>query len=126
MQLEIYQNLDSINKDDIEVLSKYDNEYLLQYLKDPFTFDVGIARDGNILGIGIIRVINEFKMLLNPNMTNFRKAKVIKMLLEEASKRSQCNEIIVEISKGGFHYEQLLVDHFDFQPTYGRVFRLEK
>ena len=113
-----------------EKIRKFDKEYISDYFYDPFTFDIGILSDSNsegkILGAGIIRVVNEFKMILNPELSDFKKARIIDILMKIAKEKAQCNEIIIEITQGGKHYINLLTNHFDFQKTYGEVLRLEK
>lgn len=124
MQLKIFKELpDNI----ASRIREFDVEGLLDFCYDPFTFSIGVVfhEDGSILGVGMIRVVNEFKMIINDKLQDYTKAKMIKMLLEEAKNLSQCNEIIVEITKGGPHYEAILENHFDFQPTQD-VLRMEK
>lgn len=114
-------------QEQINEIKKYDKENISDFFSDPFTFNIGIATNGNeVLGAGVIRVINEFKIIINPTLSDFRKAKVINTLIKEAFKNAQCNEIIVDITQGGDHYINILNKHFGFQKAYGEVLRLER
>lgn len=127
MKIEFYKNTDLIDPLLLERIQVFDDEKIIDFFKDPFTFNIGIVTDNDkVLGTGVVRVINEVKMVLNPKLSNFKKASIIKTLLNSAMVRTQCSEIIVEISKGGDHYIDLLVKHYDFYETYGKVLRLEK
>lgn len=125
MIFDIHSSIKSISNKDLERLKLIDEEGLETWLSDPFTFNICICYEGNqILGFGLIRVVNEFRMCLNRDYSNFKKAKIIKGLLCRAIELGQCNEIIVEISKGGPHYIQSLVNRGfkELDP----VLRLEK
>ena len=135
MQLKIYDNrtedipigvLNEINKMDIEGIS--------DYFSDPFTFNIGIVYDdinGKVLGAGIIRVINEFKMVIENNIPDIIKSKVLKTFTDKALELKQCNEVLIsltlpdnieEIEK----YKELMKKHFNFYENDGIVLRLEK
>lgn len=128
MKLDLYSLDIPVPPKITENIRKFDREYISEYFYDPFTFDVGILSDSNssgkILGAGVVRVVNEFKIVLNPELSDFKKARIIEILMKTAKEKAQCNEIIVEITQGGGHYINLLINHFDFQPTYGEVLRL--
>lgn len=127
MILDIHASIKTIKEEDLEQLRLIDNEKLVEFFNDPFTFNIGIVYEhGKILGFGLIRVVNEFKMSLDPNISEFSKAKTIKKLLDSACELSQCNEIIVEITKGGMHYIDSLVKHYNFYETKSTVLRMEK
>jgi hypothetical protein len=128
MRIEFYTNTNLIDPLLLDELKVFDSEGILKFFNDPFTFNIGITFDNNnkIIGAGIIRVVNEFKMFIDPELSNIKKAAIIKILLDNAENLKQCNETIVEISKGGDHYIDLLVKHYDFYETSGQVLRLEK
>ena len=102
--------LQDIEKSDIIKISEFDNEQIYQFTNDPFTFNSKIVLNDKdeILAAGFIRVVNEFKVTVNPNISNFMKAKVIDELIKYGLSNSQCNEIIVELTNGGNHYANIL------------------
>jgi len=128
MQLNSYT--DTINspdiKEDIKEIEKFDKEHIHPYIFDPFTFNTGIllADNSQVVGFGIIRVVNEIKLVLNPNLSNFNKARAIKLLLDNGIPLCQCNEIIAYITQGGNHYEGLLKKHYNFEYEPGTLLRL--
>lgn len=129
MLIKVYSDSKEIDKKYLDQLILIDEERVLEFINDPFTFNVGIVLDDEkekVLGFGLIRVVNEVKMILNPELSNTIKARVLKYLLDEAKHISQCNEVLAEITRGGDHYIDSLVKHFNFYETSGKVLRFEK
>ena len=120
--------LQDIEKSDIIKISEFDTEQIYQFTNDPFTFNSKIVLNDKdeILAAGFIRVVNEFKVTVNPKISNFMKAKVIDELIKYGISNSQCNEIIVELTNGGNHYANILEKHFKFQYGNGILMRLER
>lgn len=121
-----------ISKGDLDEISKFDIENISDYLNDPFTFTNGIVygSNDNVLGCGVIRVINEFKIVIDSKLPNYIKAKVLKLLLDKALKLKQCNEVIISLTQPeNFielqHYKDLIQKHYNFQEETGIVLRLE-
>ena len=126
MLIELYTNSNAISKESINEIRSFDSENISDFICDPFTFICATVHSGDsIVGAGIIRVINEFKMTLNPKLSSFMKAKVLKVLIDEGIKRKQCNEIVVSITKGGNHYKDILYKHYGFEEDLGSLMRLE-
>ena len=105
-------------ENEIDKIRKYDEEGLSYYFNDPYTFDSGIifsdSRD-EILGAGIIRVLEEVRTVIDPKLDNFQKAKIVHTLIKNAIKRRRTHEILAFISKGGKDYANLLQNHFGFK-----------
>lgn len=111
MIFDIHSSIKSISSKDLIKLKEIDEEGLNTWIEDPFTFNICICWEKDkILGFGLIRIVNEFRMCLNEDSSNYKKAKVIKELMGCAIELSQCNEILVEISKGGPQYTQSLIN----------------
>ena len=115
-----------------------DGEVILPYLSkmiemedlkitlDPFTYKSGIVEDKNkVIAVGILRLINEWKLIVNPKSSNYQIAKAIKLLTEQALKESS-TEIHAIIDKGGEKYIELLKRHFNFREPEGSFLRMEK
>jgi len=115
-------------KQDIKKLFEFDNEGICDYLNDSFTFNKGIliSDKGLVIGAGVLRVLNEFKMTLDPTLSDYQKAKAIKMLMKVALEKSQCNEILLKITKDIPKFSSLLMTHYNFEITPGLTLRLEK
>lgn len=127
MTLDLYTAANQIPIKDFQQLIVIDNDCISTFINDPFTFVIGVMKsDSRVLGFGLIRVVNEFKMALDSGLTNTMKARTIHGLLSSAIKLSQCNEMIASITKGGDHYIQLLEKHFRFSVDPGVLMRLEK
>src|SRR6185503_2979987 len=122
MILRLYSNIQSIPKEILDEINLFDIEKISDYFADPFTFNIGIVFNDsgdNILGAGINRLINEFKLVLNPESTNHIKAKVLNTLMNKAISMMQCNELSVSLTlPSNFieseHYKDILIKHFDF------------
>lgn len=100
---------------------------IVTYLNDPFTFTTGIVSNKNneILACGLIRVVNELKVVIKSDIGTYAKTVALRLLLEEANKRMQCNEAIALITNGGDHYVNILKQHFKFYEDHGIFLRLE-
>ena len=121
MNLAVYIKGDSLPLGILEQIKQFQTEDISEYFSDPYTFDIGIITDeeNKVLGVGIIRVVDELKMSLNNELSNIEKAIALKALLNEAIARRHCGEILVMITQGGEHYVNLLQRHFDFQEIKG-------
>lgn len=127
MTLNIYTTIDQISTEDLRDIINFDYDAVSNFINDPFTFNIGIVKyNGKVVGFGIIRVVNEFKLALDPKISNITKARAIKRLLNSAIELAQCNEIIASITNGGEHYVNLLEKHFRFYRDSGVLTRLEK
>jgi len=131
MIVKIYDN--NISSDLIDEIKKFDGEGISNYLNDPFTFTTGIVtasfkekEENQIVAIGILRVVNELKITIRPEISNINKAMAITLLLKEVNKNMQCNEAIALITAGGDHYINILKDHFKFREESGVMLRLER
>ena len=125
MTIDVYN--DKISSELVDEIRKFDEEGISNYLNDPFTFTTGIVTSGDkIIAAGIIRVINELKVVIRPEISNIHKVKVLKLLLRESNKRIQCNEAIALITDGGYHYVNVLKNHFGFREESGVMLRLER
>lgn len=120
MILNIYTKIDQISPKELREMKEFDEENLSIYLNDPFTFHVGVIRnEGKVIAFGLIRVVTEFKMAINPELSNFKKAGIIKKLLDNAIELSPTNEIFASITKGSGHYINILSKHFHFDTDPG-------
>lgn len=128
MNIKVYKSWKEIPEETVKEIYQFDKEKIGGYFFDPFTFHIGVvfANDGRVIGAGVVRVVNEFKIIMNPEFKNITKAKSISKLFDAALSNMQCNEAVVEITQGEEHYEELLIKHFKFFHTYGNVLRLEK
>lgn len=125
------KTFDNINKVSLDLLKKeievFDEERVSDYINDPFTFTVGIvASSGRVAAVGIIRVVNELKVVIRPEISNIHKAAALRLLLNESKSKMQCNEAIALITNGGDHYVNILKDHYGFREDPGIFLRLEK
>ena len=111
----------------IEEIKKFDGEGIHTYLNDPFTFATGIVHSNDkIVAAGILRVVNELKIIIKPEISNVHKAMAITLLLKEVNKNMQCNEAIALITDGGDYYINILKDRFKFREESGVMLRLER
>src|SRR5437660_11634222 len=130
MNIQIYPNINLINKEYLNDIEKFDDEGIISFFADPFTFNIGIAinNEGKVIGTGLIRVIDEFRMALDDNLSNMTKARIIRLLMKEALIKRSCNEAIVCISKPENNiesYSELLKKHFNFYEDNNKFLRLE-
>ncbi|MEX0596830.1 MAG: hypothetical protein WD512_10040 [Candidatus Paceibacterota bacterium] len=118
-----------ITEEDKNKISVFDTDGVLDYTEDKFTLIQGIVKqEDEVIALGIGRIVNEFKISINPKFSNFQVAKAIKTLFEEAmdwAKKFGSNEILVIITKGGENYENLLIKHFGFEKVSGTPLRGE-
>lgn len=112
----------------VQLIKNIDEDGIAAYLNDPYTFTTGIVRsdEGEIIAAGLIRVVNELKVILKPELSNINKAMALKLLLMEAKARLQCNEAVALITQGGTHYTNILKTHFHFYEDPGIFLRLER
>ena len=106
----------------------FDSERLLPYLDDPFTTLAGIIEDDRPIAVGIVRLVNEFKIIVNPDISAFKKAKAINALMRAAiynTSQHGANEIYALITQGGEHYQELLSKHFEFYTPAGTLMKKE-
>ena len=110
-------------------ISKFDNEKIFNLVKDPYTFTHGIVLndvEDLVLGLGIVRVVDEFKVVLNPSSTNLMKAKTLRYLLGYGITQMSTNEVIASITQGGDQYVNILEKHYKFYKDTGILVRMEK
>lgn len=114
-------SIDESNIDLIEDIRKFDAEDISSYTKDPFTFEkVAVLDDnGKPIALGILRVVEEYKIILDPKLSNRQKTIIIRELMTESRYRNRCNEVIVFITQGGEHYKNFLKKHFGFRERDG-------
>ena len=126
MNIQIYDNFEQISDKTVDEIRKFDTEKISDYFYDPFTFVSGIvSNDDRVLAAAVIRVINEFKVVLRPDTHNYIKAKILRDLIKYGVDHMQCNEIIISITQGGEHYQKILEKHFGFYKDNGIVLRKE-
>lgn len=110
----------------IESIREFDSEGLLDYINDPFTFEIGVVyEDEKPIAFAILKVIEEYKIAIAENLHPRQKAVIIKEFMSEASIRRKSNEVVVFLTKGGEPYEQFLKRHFGFQSPDGIPLKLE-
>lgn len=130
MKLEIYKDPNLINEKTLNQIKDLDDEGIANFIFDPFTFNAGIVKDEeNVIGFGLVRVISEFKMVINSDLNKITKAKIIKFLMREALELKKTNEVIVSITKpfdGIEHYASILQKHYDFREDPNLLLRLER
>lgn len=109
----------------VEEVKKFDMDGCVSsYLNDPFTFTTGLAiSGGKIIAVGVVRVINEIKIVIDPSIHDLTKARALKLLLDEAPLKTQCNEVVAVITQGGNHYVNILKNHYEFKEDYGVFLR---
>lgn len=119
-----------VTEKDFKALLPFDDEGIALYLNDPFTQISGIIREDNdeVVAVGILRMINEWKLIVNPLASHFEVSKAIKELSKQGM--TYClahgsNEIYARITKGGDHYTKLLKKHFGFKEANGILLKLE-
>jgi hypothetical protein len=127
LSLIVYTKGESIPQSYIDQVIGFQSEEISEYFKDPYTFDIGFVLDDEqrVLGVGLIRVIAEFKMQLSPSLSNPEKAIIVRDLMNEAISRRPCGEIVAFISQGGLSYELFLQKHFDFNKIKGTPMKWE-
>lgn len=125
MTIEIFD--DNISQELINEVRKFDVEGISDYLNDSFTFTTGIVTSrGRMVAIGIIRVVNELKVIVRPEISNIHKAAALRLLLNESKSKMQCNEAFALITNGGDHYINILKNHYRFREDYGVFLRLDR
>ena len=131
MDLEIHKNISSISVEELIKIFNLDIDGTFNYFDDPFTFNIGVVKNGDqILGAGIIRVVNELKMILDQDLPRITKAKVLQGLMDEAIKLRQCKELLVTLTfpqdfKKLMKYSNLLKDHYNFYEDNSILMRKE-
>ncbi len=119
-----------ITEADRNKIAVFDSEGIAEYLDDKFTFISGVVRnETDIIVLGVGRVVNEFKIVVNPKYSKFQIAKAISTLFREANhwaKHGGSNETIVIITKGNKPYIKLLNRHFGFEEIDGTPMKLEE
>lgn len=129
MILKTFKNIDEIPPEDLLSIATYDKDKTFDYFGNPFTFDIGIVTDDDrIIGAGIIRVINEFKMIMNPHLPKLTRIKTLKLLIEKAIELKQCSEVLVSLTspygeKDLKNYIKLLRSEYGFYEDLGKVLR---
>jgi hypothetical protein len=125
MKIRIYQ--ENIPIEVREKVKDFDFENILDWIPNPFNFGIGVIFDDNqeIIALGLIRVITEFKMVLNHDIPKKTKHRAINVLMEHAVKNSPCNEHLVIVTQGEEVFERLLKKHFLFYRADGIPLKLE-
>ena len=107
----------------------FDSENILPYAHDPFTTLNGLVFDNNgVVALGICRLVNEFKVIINPNVGRLKIAVAINKLISSAlvhCHKSGSNEIFVILTQGGIPYSKFLTKHFDFEKIDGIAMKKE-
>ena len=107
----------------VEEASSIQQENLTSYLTDPFTYINGVVKDnGQIVSIGILRTVSEWKIINNPSASNYKIAKAIKALSTQALKYGS-NDIYAIITQGGEYYVSLLERKLGFEKVEGVLLR---
>jgi hypothetical protein len=108
-------------------IEKIDKEGLASYLQDPFTFVIVVLLndDYKLLGVAFSRVVEEYKIILDPELSNREKALAIKEWMSVARDLTRCNEVVVFVTQGGEHYENFLKKHFNFKKREGTPLMLD-
>lgn len=114
----------------LEQIKSIDSENITPYLTDPFTMITGIVTDENdeIIAVGLTRIVNEWKLIVNKDKTPFELARGIKELAKQAIAYGNlhgANEVFATITQGGEHYEKILKKHFGFKDVEGTQLKLE-
>jgi len=75
---------EKVLKDKKEIISSFDIGNVLQYTNDPFTTICYLVEDDESpVTIGVIRMVNDFKAIFNPNKSKLKIASALnKMLIE--------------------------------------------
>jgi hypothetical protein len=125
MIIRIYQ--EDIPTEVREKIKDFDFENILDWIPDPFNFDIGVVYDDNqeIIALGLIRAITEFKMVLNPEIPKRTKHRAINVLMEHAVKNSPCKEHLIMVTQGEEVFEKFLKRDFLFYRTNGIPLKLE-
>jgi hypothetical protein len=112
---------------DKEQIALYDRENMLLFLDDPFTLKTVVLQNeaGEAIGLGLIRPITEYKMVLNPNLSLTEKVKGLQMLMHTARIEDPCNESLIIVTQGGQHFVNILEKHFNFFKVNGIPLKLE-
>ena len=131
ISVELYKS--NVPKEDIKEIMRFDKEGITEFISDPFTFDVGIVKNesGKVIGVGITRVINEFKMALDDELPALQKANTLKLLMGNAIELAVCNEVLITLTlpeklRELERYKRIMEKHFGFYKDNGIVMRLEK
>jgi len=125
--LDLLSLQDRVNPKDLTQIHQFDDEGITYYLNDPFTFNKALViEDNTIIGAGCVRVLNEFKMILNPDLSDYKKAKVLKLLMDEAIKKAQCSEILINVTKDIPRFSQRLITHYNTEIRPGFFLKLER
>lgn len=110
-------------------IEAYDEEKTLLYAKDPFVIVNGLVEDeDNVVALGICKLVNEFKLIVNPQASQIKKAAAIQKLIVEATKacrREGSNEVVSVITQGGKKYVNFLNKRYGFEELPGIPMRLE-
>lgn len=104
----------------LEKIISIDNENISSYLRDPFTQVNGVVSndDGEIIAVGLIRIVNEWKVIINKDISKFEVAKAIRELGKQAmiiGNQKGSNEVYAIITQGEDNYKELLKKHFGFK-----------
>lgn len=126
MEMIFVDESNPLREEVIEEIRKFDTEGLLDYINDPFTFEVGVVyEDDKPIAFAILKVIEEYKIAIDERLSARHKAVIIRDFMSEASIRRRSNEVVVFLTKGGEPYEQFLKRHFNFHKPEGIPLKLE-
>jgi len=109
-------------------IESFDSENILPYAHDPFTLICGIVEDDeDFVALGVCKVVNEFKVIINPKVSKGKIAIAIDTLIKQAIKKCKAegaNEILAIITQGGESYENFLSKRYNFEKVNGTPLRL--
>lgn len=126
MEIKFLDKSNPLTPDLLSKLEEFDSEGISEYVTDPFTFEVAVVyNEDTPIAIGLLRVVEEYKIALDSNLSNNNKAMIVKAFLGEAKKRSKCNEAIVFVTKDKERFERFLKKHFKFKNREGIPLTLE-
>lgn len=111
----------------INEIQLFDTENIIPYCSDPFTELNGIVFDEeDVVAVGVNKIVNEFKVIVNPAIGRFRISQAIKALIIQAiedMKEKGSNEILAVVTQGGMPYEKFLERHFKFEKISGALMK---
>lgn len=134
MYLTIFEpkETDRILNEKKESISSVDIGNVLQYTNDPFTVKSFLVEDDKgFVTLGIIRIVNDFKVIFNPRSSKMKIAIALDKMFKEGllyCKEKGSNEIYTTISHGGEKQElfvKYLIRHYGFERLSGTSLLLE-
>ena len=121
------RSIDNNNKSLLDNLKSSDSEGILDYVDDPFTFIIIAVfdEDDTIIGVGLQRVIEEYKIVMNNSVSNYKKMQAIDGLFGAVRSCIKSNEAIVLLTKDQERFKAILKKHYEFEEREGTFLFLE-